>query len=136
MMIFVVWKELFFFVRYCVKYCVVGCNTFLTEPFPLCWNCSYFFSLSKIEVWAIRSSLSSCNETVHFVTQSTDIKSKSYKCCFKDHVYKCSLHLIFVSRQRGPSGAQSSNPVMDIIGAEDEDFENDEQPVSDTLAQN
>ncbi|XP_077069176.1 rho guanine nucleotide exchange factor 1 isoform X7 [Siphateles boraxobius] len=32
---------------------------------------------------------------------------------------------------RGPSGAQSSNPAMNIIGAEDEDFENDEQPMVD-----
>lgn len=32
---------------------------------------------------------------------------------------------------RGPSGAQSSNPAMSIIGAEDEDFENDEQPMVD-----
>lgn len=32
---------------------------------------------------------------------------------------------------RGPSGAHSSNPVMNIIGAEDEDFENDEQPMVD-----
>uniref|UniRef100_A0A673FEQ0 Rho guanine nucleotide exchange factor 1-like n=1 Tax=Sinocyclocheilus rhinocerous TaxID=307959 RepID=A0A673FEQ0_9TELE len=30
-----------------------------------------------------------------------------------------------------PSGAQSSNPAMNIIGAEDEDFENDEQPMVD-----
>ncbi|XP_051574615.1 rho guanine nucleotide exchange factor 1b isoform X2 [Myxocyprinus asiaticus] len=29
---------------------------------------------------------------------------------------------------RGLSGAQCSNPAMNIIGAEDEDFENDEQP--------
>ncbi|XP_059363819.1 rho guanine nucleotide exchange factor 1-like [Carassius carassius] len=32
---------------------------------------------------------------------------------------------------RGPSGAQCSNPAMNIIGAEDEDFENDEQPMVD-----
>ncbi|XDV40299.1 hypothetical protein PO909_009410 [Leuciscus waleckii] len=32
---------------------------------------------------------------------------------------------------RGPLGAQSSNPAMSIIGAEDEDFENDEQPMVD-----
>lgn len=32
---------------------------------------------------------------------------------------------------RGLSGAQSLNPVMNIIGAEDEDFENDEQPMVD-----
>ncbi|XP_058602332.1 rho guanine nucleotide exchange factor 1b isoform X3 [Onychostoma macrolepis] len=32
---------------------------------------------------------------------------------------------------RGPSGAPSSNPAMSIIGAEDEDFENDEQPIVD-----
>ncbi|XP_016365614.1 rho guanine nucleotide exchange factor 1-like isoform X4 [Sinocyclocheilus rhinocerous] len=32
---------------------------------------------------------------------------------------------------RMPSGAQSSNPAMNIIGAEDEDFENDEQPMVD-----
>ncbi|XP_052433896.1 rho guanine nucleotide exchange factor 1 isoform X2 [Carassius gibelio] len=32
---------------------------------------------------------------------------------------------------RRPSGAQSSNPAMNIIGAEDEDFENDEQPMVD-----
>ncbi|XP_016141815.1 rho guanine nucleotide exchange factor 1-like isoform X8 [Sinocyclocheilus grahami] len=32
---------------------------------------------------------------------------------------------------RVPSGAQSSNPAMNIIGAEDEDFENDEQPIVD-----
>uniref|UniRef100_A0A8C1NDK4 Rho guanine nucleotide exchange factor (GEF) 1b n=1 Tax=Cyprinus carpio TaxID=7962 RepID=A0A8C1NDK4_CYPCA len=32
---------------------------------------------------------------------------------------------------RGPSGAQSSNPAMNIIGAEDEDFENDKQPMVD-----
>uniref|UniRef100_A0A8C1XG84 Rho guanine nucleotide exchange factor (GEF) 1b n=1 Tax=Cyprinus carpio TaxID=7962 RepID=A0A8C1XG84_CYPCA len=38
---------------------------------------------------------------------------------------------IFVSRQRGPSGAQSPNPAMNIIGAEDEDFENDKQPMVD-----
>lgn len=46
------------------------------------------------------------------------------------------LNLIFLSPQRGPLGAQSSNPAMNIIGAEDEDFENDEQPVSETFAQN
>uniref|UniRef100_A0A8C1ABW0 Rho guanine nucleotide exchange factor (GEF) 1 n=1 Tax=Cyprinus carpio carpio TaxID=630221 RepID=A0A8C1ABW0_CYPCA len=38
---------------------------------------------------------------------------------------------IFVSRQRGPSGAQSPNLAMNIIGAEDEDFENDKQPMVD-----
>ncbi|XP_073781194.1 rho guanine nucleotide exchange factor 1 isoform X18 [Danio rerio] len=32
---------------------------------------------------------------------------------------------------RGLSGAQGLNPVMNIIGAEDEDFENDEQPMVD-----
>ncbi|XP_065101641.2 rho guanine nucleotide exchange factor 1 isoform X2 [Paramisgurnus dabryanus] len=32
---------------------------------------------------------------------------------------------------RGPCGAQSSNKAMSIIGAEDEDFENDEQPMVD-----
>ncbi|XP_043116917.1 rho guanine nucleotide exchange factor 1b isoform X3 [Puntigrus tetrazona] len=32
---------------------------------------------------------------------------------------------------RGTSGAQGSNPAMNIIGAEDEDFENDEQPMVD-----
>uniref|UniRef100_A0A672SF91 Rho guanine nucleotide exchange factor (GEF) 1b n=1 Tax=Sinocyclocheilus grahami TaxID=75366 RepID=A0A672SF91_SINGR len=32
---------------------------------------------------------------------------------------------------RGPSGAQCSNPAMNIIGAEDEDFENDKQPIVD-----
>uniref|UniRef100_A0A8C1XKG6 Rho guanine nucleotide exchange factor (GEF) 1b n=1 Tax=Cyprinus carpio TaxID=7962 RepID=A0A8C1XKG6_CYPCA len=32
---------------------------------------------------------------------------------------------------RGPSGAQSPNPAMNIIGAEDEDFENDKQPMVD-----
>ncbi|KAK2903011.1 hypothetical protein Q8A67_007724 [Cirrhinus molitorella] len=32
---------------------------------------------------------------------------------------------------RGLSGAQGANPAMNIIGAEDEDFENDEQPMVD-----
>ncbi|XP_067264579.1 rho guanine nucleotide exchange factor 1 isoform X4 [Chanodichthys erythropterus] len=44
-----------------------------------------------------------------------------------------TINLLTLSRynQRGPSGAQSSNPAMSIIGAEDEDFENDEQPMVD-----
>lgn len=52
------------------------------------------------------------------------------------YIISVNANLIFLSPQRGPSGAQSSNPAMSIIGAEDEDFENDEQPVSVTLAQN
>lgn len=52
------------------------------------------------------------------------------------YIISVNANLLFLSPQRGPSGAQSSNPAMSIIGAEDEDFENDEQPVSVTIAQN
>uniref|UniRef100_A0A673FES8 Rho guanine nucleotide exchange factor 1-like n=1 Tax=Sinocyclocheilus rhinocerous TaxID=307959 RepID=A0A673FES8_9TELE len=47
------------------------------------------------------------------------------------NILSINAFFIFVSRQRMPSGAQSSNPAMNIIGAEDEDFENDEQPMVD-----
>lgn len=51
--------------------------------------------------------------------------------CIKAFVVCSHFFPFCLSLQRGLSGGQCSNLTMSIIGAEDEDFENDEQPVSD-----